>query len=258
MSFREMTDAEIERLLRGETSDEALLPLARMMTEVRRLGDMVPLRGSEMAMQAAALVRDQRPVPTRRPVSTSRRPRRRLSRVLAIPALAMILLIGTTGLAFASDSSAPGDALYGIDRALELVGIGTGGVQERIAEAEKLALDGDAEAALEHVGNAMNETDNEEAGEALLETAERLRSNPNGSENANLVRDELADMLEWMATTSETGSAFGQGVADRARDLGKGNDDPGPPDGVAPQGEGNNGKGNGPPQDRPGQGPAGE
>ena len=258
MSFRDMTDTEIERLLRGETSDEALLPLARVITELRQLGDMATHRGSEVATRAAALVRDQRPVPARRSVSSPWRPRRRLSRVLAVPALAMIFLIGTTGLAFASDSSAPGDALYGIDRALERVGIGTGGVQERIAEAEKLALEGDPEAALEHVGNAMTETDNEEAGEALLETAERLRSNPNGSENANLVRDELADMLEWMATTSETGSAFGQGVADRARDLGRGNDDPGPPDGVAPQGQGSNGEANGPPQDRPGQGPAGK
>jgi hypothetical protein len=41
-----------------------------------------------------------------------------------------------SGVAVAANRAAPGDALYGIDRALEKIGIGAGGAQERLAGAK--------------------------------------------------------------------------------------------------------------------------
>ena len=52
------------------------------------------------------------------------------------------MIVGMTGVAVASDSAVPGDWNYGIDRALEAVGIGEGGAAERLQELAAIRKDG--------------------------------------------------------------------------------------------------------------------
>ena len=133
-----------------------------------------------------------------------------------------ILLAGMTGIAVASNGAAPGDVLYGLDRALEAVGIANGAAAERIAEAQALFASGQVAEAVTHAAEAAEDIEElgaDEAVDALLDTADRLRSNENGSDHAVEVRSRVAAMLEYIATTEDTGRDFGQGVADMARGI---------------------------------------
>jgi hypothetical protein len=49
--------------------------------------------------------------------------------------------LGVTGMAWAADSAVPGDWNYGLDRALESIGIGAGGSTERFVEQISLTAD---------------------------------------------------------------------------------------------------------------------
>ena len=49
-------------------------------------------------------------------------------------ASSLAVVLAFSGVAMAADGASPGDLLYGVDRALESVGIGAGGIDERLAE----------------------------------------------------------------------------------------------------------------------------
>lgn len=151
--------------------------------------------------------------------------------------VAVLVLAGATGLATTANASVPGDFLYGLDQAMEKVGVYNGGIDERLAEAEVLAERGETSEALDHLANSLPE-DAGPASEALLRAAERLSTS-----GSSFVHPSLSEMLEWMATTDAEGREFGQGVAERARELGQGN-------GNRPENPGN---GNGPPAEPPGR-----
>ena len=65
------------------------------------------------------------------------------TKLAAMVAAAVVAAGSVTGVGFAADGAAPGDALYGLDCAMERVGLGDGGVQERVQEAAKLAQRGE-------------------------------------------------------------------------------------------------------------------
>ncbi|MFH1331323.1 MAG: hypothetical protein ABIJ48_11800 [Actinomycetota bacterium] len=145
----------------------------------------------------------------------------------------LLLFFTMAGVAVASDWSAPGNALYGIDRAAERVGIGAGGLPERLDEALALAGAGRPAAALEHAADALaTESEGTGAADALLAAAEAVLSNDEG--DADEVRQAVAEMLLWMSTTELTGTDFGLAVAAQAQELSTGlgspDDLPGPPD----------------------------
>jgi hypothetical protein len=131
----------------------------------------------------------------------------------------LALLVGTTGVAVASDAAIPGDPLHGFDLAFENIGIGAGGAEERISEARELALGGMPVEALDYVSSAIG-NEQGEASNALKEAAERLRALNSGPEQAIDARERVAEMLDWMAATDVEGRDFGQRVAERARELG--------------------------------------
>ena len=137
---------------------------------------------------------------------------------LVVALTAIALVVGMSGIAVASDGAAPGDALYGLDRALERVGIGVGGADERLAEATVLVGQGRAADALDHAIEAIDEAD-KEASDALQRAAERVSGMSSENGNAADVEANVAAMLEWMTSTEATGSDFGQGVAERARQI---------------------------------------
>lgn len=165
----------------------------------------------------------------------------------------VIALLGSAGLAAtaaAADGAAPGDALYSVDRALESVGIGSGGSRERLSEAEKLVDEGEVDAALHHVAEALQGEGDDSSSAALVAAAEQLAAN--GSENSAEVHARVAEMLRWMSEADVKGSEFGQTVSDYARGLGDPNadsaDDPATP-GNSGGDPGSNDHGNS--QDRP-------
>ncbi len=237
------SESDIEVLLSGEQPDDPDLALLGPFVEaLRRLSTETPSEDTvaRLAAVSAGIAREAGSNQGRT-VRVSKRPvfRPRFAGVLGV----MALLVGMTGVAMASDSAAPGDALYGIDRALEVVGVGAGGAAERLGEASALAIHGKSAEALEHAAQAVAGTD-DQASQALHSAAERIRALGEGGDNAVGVRAEVAAMLDWMTTTEAKGKDFGQGVAERARGLGKGSpsgagsgepDHPqGPPDGMPP------------------------
>ncbi len=137
---------------------------------------------------------------------------------LVVALTAIALVVGMSGIAVASDGAAPGDTLYGLDRALERVGIGVGGAGERLAEATVLVGQGRAADALDHAIEAIDKAD-EEASGALQRAAERVSGMSSENGNAADVEANVAAMLEWMTATEATGNDYGQGVAERARQI---------------------------------------
>jgi hypothetical protein len=108
-------------------------------------------------------------------------------------AVAGLLLIGNVGLAAVSDGAAPGDPLYGLDRAYEQVGQLLGlsdHATERLHEAEVLLARGRSQTALEVTEEALEELEIETALSDLLAA-------PPGIEEAN---QELAAETEELVT----------------------------------------------------------
>jgi hypothetical protein len=261
-----LSDRDADRLVRGEAPSADLAELAGLLGSWRELYVRPEDEDSGSLAAAAARLsvlgkRVHQTGRTESPVRRTSRLRPRTAAVLAVGLAAM-----TAGVAFASNGSSPGDRLYGVDRALEQVGVGNGGAIERLDESRDLRAAGHPADALTHAAEAatQEESSPDVSGEsrgsdALLAAAERLRQIEEGGANAAEVRAKVAAMLEYMATTEATGSEFGQGVADRAKEIGNGGapsspdlpdqaGEHGPPDGVPP----------GPPDDVTPGPPAGE
>jgi len=140
-----LADRDIERLLAGESPvsrDHA--PIVSLVSALVTFGDttLAETLVDEYSKLAAQLVRESRPTPI---AGTTRTGTRHylfgLKRRAVAGLTALVMISGMTGVAWASDGAVPGDWNYGIDRALEAVGIGNGGPQERLHELAQI-LDG--------------------------------------------------------------------------------------------------------------------
>jgi hypothetical protein len=273
------TDREIEQLLSGVPADggefDALVPF---VDTLRAQGMRTPSDAAidRFAAEAAAIARAG--LMTRatesnvRSLSSLPRLRPQLAAALAT----IVLLAGMTGVAAAADGAAPGDALYGLDRALEKIGVGDSGAEERLEEAAQLVADGDPGRALEHATEAFDEA--AEAGQniagvdqargAIADAAVRVLSSAEDG-NAAIVKENVAILLRYIRENlgkdvGADGREFGQGVSELARniatsdesdasegntgispeDVGGEQRDPGPPT-IVPDGPGGNGNGDG-------------
>lgn len=150
------------------------------------------------------------------------------TKIAAVVASAVVAAGGLTGLGFAADDAVPGDTLYGLDCAMERIGLGDGGVQERVREAEKLVRQGEVEKGLNHAAEALrNQAGLDKDGEANGALVQAANSVQNAIQTANQgesdqIRARVAEMLQWMSQTMAQDRAgeegdFGQGVAERAR-----------------------------------------
>jgi hypothetical protein len=266
-----LSDDDIERVLSGARpeSDEAAR-LAAFIDLIRADSASAPSETvvARLATQAARLARA-----TSGPsVAPDVRPRGRwvVSRFrpqLAAAATAVILLGGTTGVAVAANSAAPGDPLYGIDRALEQIGIGAGHGQERLAEATVLLSDGQVRQALKQAAQALDQVAGETEGfddldavrAALAESAENLPEAGPGDGSQPLVVANVTTLLDYMRENlgkgvGADGSEFGQGVADLARGISSEGDRPDPMPKPAEDNRESNDEVDGPPDDAPGNG----
>jgi hypothetical protein len=204
---------EIENLLSGQARDDSDDLASLLATlNLERLKIDADDRADQFAAEAAQLVRQAVPVAPIRPARSRVVPR------LATAALAGVLVVGMAGVAQAADAAAPGDTLYGLDRALERVGINNGGLDERLDEAQALADDGRSAEALDHLADALD-TSSPNAADALERAAERFGLHDNPSQG---VHEQVAEMLDWIAERQASGREFGQGVAERAREIGAG------------------------------------
>jgi len=157
---------------------------------------------------------------------------KRKTKLVAIVVASIVALLAFAGVAYGANGAVPGDTLYGFDCALEGVGIGDGGLEERLAEAGELMDKGQVDEGLALAAEALTDEqeefeedgDGEENGEegpgrreALLAAAEAVLAN--GSEQSLEVRTRVAEKLRWMATTELTGKEYGQAVSRLARGL---------------------------------------
>lgn len=236
---------EAERLLAGGApTDEGL---ERLHSAVRALGslgaqEISDAEAQRFAAQAATLVpeeQDQRETRalatgrTHRPYARSRRRHVRPALAAAMIALA-IMVSATAGVAYAADGAVPGDTLYGLDLALEGIGIGDGGLSERLNEAGRLVERGRAQEGLTHAGDAIAEVAADD--EALMAAARSMWSAAEAAGQSEAMksseaRDMLAGRLRWMASVEPTDAEFGQAADDLAGSLirgGQGSGGPGP------------------------------
>jgi len=233
MFHRRPTDQDIERLLTGRSpEDETLARMLPLVDALRRVGERAPSEAEtrRVAAQAARLAGSALEKSPASAHPTAGGAQRRTPRVLPrlAPALVLILLLcSMTGVAFAADSAAPGDALYGLDRAAEKIGIGSGGLAERLTEASTLADRGQIEEGVTHAAEALGGSGGqnayaEEAQAALLAAVNAVRTA--AAAEAGQLRAQVAEMLRWMATTEANGEDLTQGIATRARAIAGGNE----------------------------------
>jgi len=205
------TDRDADAALSGLTpaSDE-LASVQRALSLMKETLTMEPspeVVSAQAAMFAAAV-----PSPDAAPQLKPTSPWRR--RVAAVVAVAAISGFGVAGAA-AADEAAPGDSMYGVDKALERAGILDGGTQERLDEAQVLLGHDDIDGALKLVGDSLEGDGEVEAATGLRNAALAVASNSSGDD----VRARVSEMLQWMAGEESRGAEFGAQVSERARQL---------------------------------------
>ena len=243
MTTMRISDQDLERLVHGdEPENQQLSQLADALQNWQAGFARIPKdeQVAAFASQAAAIAVKTKPATTEQTTTAPARSRlRALKYKLATGMAAVLMLSGMTGVAVASDGAAPGDALYGLDRALEAVGINNGGAAERITEAQSLFDDGLIAEAIEHAVEALDDDETAtEAADALMAAAERVRMNAENG-NAEDTLKTVAGMLEAMAG-ADRGPGFGQDVSWWAQRINaNGPENGGPPVDLPQQANGN-------------------
>lgn len=216
-----------------------------------RAGAETPLPDALIERLAIIAVTEAQDVPSRLvPLRSSRwaRVRRRIATVGTSLALA---LGSTAGVAVAANQAVPGDQLYGIDQAMERVGLGAGGSAERLGEALELVQRGDLAEGLQHAAeNVTGVSADSNAAQALSDAAERIAAERGVASDE--VRAQVAALLQYLADNA--GEVDGQVVSQLARDIGNRPDTPpGQTEGAVPPGQDPDRDKGGPPDTPPGQ-----
>ncbi len=222
------SDAEIEKLFSGSPVGEDLSELADLFGALRveanyEYSDTAVATFVEAAVaEAAAAAPPEQIAPAAQPPRRTSMLRNLRRRAATLTVAASVVVGGTGGLAVAADGAKPGDALYGIDRALEAVGIGAGAEEERLSEAEALVAGGDVLAGLEHAAEALDADGDASAAQALNTAADRIRTTTNGS--SDVTRERVAGLLAYLS--ENIGDVDGRQVAELAVEIGRDNGQP--------------------------------
>lgn len=200
-----LSDADIERLLSGHPTDsdahtDLALFIATMGDDVEPPGDP-----SVIATALAATARAARP-----------RPRAARRRLVALAA-ALAVFFAISGVAAAADRAVPGDFLYPLDLAFESIGIGAGGIDERLEEFDVLVERGEHQLAFNLLDQFLETASDSEAAEAQAHLESTARRS---SLFAAAVQDKVDEKREFIEENQGRGTGldgrdFGQGVADR-------------------------------------------
>ena len=228
---------ELQDLLdAGSVSAGSLSPVADFLMRLQAVGTVVSdgVAASHLAMlrdEAAAIPAG---VPAIRSSSGPPVRRRRAAFGTLMSGFLVKALIGTaafasvgTGAAVVSDGAVPGQALYGLDRALESVGINRGGATERIEEAGALVDAGDHRRAVATLEEAIADLAEDAEGSSAVGalqgavaslTAVRF-SDAAGYRDSQLFRDQVAGLIATIATQMESGGVDGAQIARHAKQL---------------------------------------
>ncbi|MCH7845939.1 MAG: hypothetical protein IH850_08925 [Acidobacteria bacterium] len=204
-----ISDTDAEALMTGADGIRSDLgDLADVLGAIETAGQaFVDMDISRMA-RAAAL--EARAVPAARLDAAQSAARSewmaRMAPRVAVGALALIMLVvSSTGLAFAANGAKPGDMLYGLDRAAEVLGIGDGGSNERIAEAHALVASGAVAVGLTHAAAVLPATpDNEMARAAIQKAATRVQGEPQGPSSS--VAEQVGTLLSYLRLATAAGT----------------------------------------------------
>jgi hypothetical protein len=142
--WTELIDRDLDLLIDGKQPHNTdLAPLRSFVNTLSSFGvtELSPGFSEDHAAEGAAMAR-ARLSDTTVSLSTGRRLTLGLKRRVTAAATSLMMIVGMTGVAWAADSAVPGDWNYGIDRALESLGIGAGGVEERLQELAVVREDG--------------------------------------------------------------------------------------------------------------------
>ena len=257
MPTTKVFDREIELLLAGTPIEGGRLSgLAPVMEMIRTQWTTSPseLEIAHFAKSAGSAVNIAQSAGTDLTTIPRRRlaPQQGLIPRLATVGMAVLLMSGTAGMALAANGAAPGDALYGLDRALERVGIGSGSTDERLDEAVVIAAQGRSGEAVDHAIEALSRNSGDSAVvaiSALTVASENLVHIQDTAHAASTANIRVSALLTYIAENigkdvGTDGREFGQGVAQLARDIGEGDGPTGAQDpAVAPapgQGQPNN------------------
>ncbi len=244
MPDTDLTEREVELILAGSpTGSDGLVKLERLVAEMSRATP--PNDAEHMATALAATAR-------------STQSARRLRRMATIAATAA-LLVAMSGVAMAADDAAPGDAFYGIDRALEAMGIGDGGVDERLDEFDVLMERGDEERALEFLDEVITDSPEADASEVEQHLEAVVNTKPTAKQN-NGNNEEALGSSPGQATSTESrsenqgqsnpeesvteanGHAIGQDDEAEPPGQAKTNDNRAAPDAAGPKDDNSSGK----------------
>ena len=225
-----VSPSDAERLLRHarpEVEDLGRLPAA--IEIIRSVGANIPTEAEvqRFAVEAAKLVPAAPVGQNARALAGAaaaahRRPRLSL-RLAGAMAAVVVALSAFSGVAYAANGAVPGDTLYGLDRALEDVNIGDGGLAERLTEAGQMVERGREREGLtfasdELLAAASGDEGLRAAAAALRAAADRLTDYPTAATPEELRR--VADRLRAMGSGESTAAELGQAVQELAGSLG--------------------------------------
>lgn len=154
-------------------------------------------------------------------------------RATAFAATAAVVL-SLSGVAWAADGASPGDWYYGLDRALEVIGIGAGGAEERLLEAAANSAD-----STQASGPATGQRRNDGPTSASVDetgtqrAAAAVATQEFGSQQSLATKDGVAGFLDYLANEEGlSGKEISEVAKTMAGQPGKGNepDRPGRPD----------------------------
>lgn len=234
----QISNSDVELLLAGRPVEPELQGLARYLAAVRSTEAVDAGLLERITVEAAATATDATGAGA---ATTAGRWGLWWRRRAVAAATAATLLFGSgAGAAVAADGAAPGDLLYGLDRALERVGISNGGAEERLAEVEQLVTEGQLARGIEHARETVTQNGNRpddagtQASEALRAAAERVRATASADHQpaGQDVTSAVADLLTYLS--DNVGHVDGGTVAGLAQAIGDSvhAERRGPPEGV--------------------------
>ena len=219
-----ISDTDAEALMTGADGVRSdLADLADVLGSIRTAGQAFGDTDISRLARAAAL--EARALPAARLDAAQAAARSewmaRMAPRVAIGALALIMLVvSSTGLAFAANGAKPGDMLYGLDRAAEVLGIGDGGANERIAEAHALVASGAVAGGLTHAAAVLPATpENDTAKAAIQKAATRVQGEPQGP--SSFVAEQVGTLLSYLRVATAAGTVNTGTLAGFAEAIGE-------------------------------------
>ncbi len=218
--WNELIDRDLDRLIDGKQPlNDDLALLESFVNSMGNFGATTP--SPELieyhAAQAAEAAQARQAAATEIPFSTGRRLAFKLKRRVAAGATSLMMIVGMTGVAWASDSAVPGDWNYGIDRALESIGIGAGGAGERLQELaviRQVRRPRGAEPASQPGQSPVTAPDDAVVG--LENATATVAEITQGSQRASEVREGVSELLAYLASTE---AADGSTISELAQQF---------------------------------------